>query len=92
MWDTEEVVFELKDGNNSAIITPAATEEGESVLYLLIADSYQRRSATRIVIHCRYVFTDAVYSRISNLRPQTCTFDQPTCLFLVKMRREKRIC
>jgi len=33
---TEEVVFELKDGNNSAIITPAATEEGESVLYLLM--------------------------------------------------------
>lgn len=34
--DTEEVVFELKDGNNSAIITPAVTEEGESVLYLLM--------------------------------------------------------
>jgi len=34
--DTEEVVFELKDGNNSAIITPAATEEGESILYLLM--------------------------------------------------------
>ena len=34
--DTEEVVFELKDGNNSAIITPAATEEGDSVLYLLM--------------------------------------------------------
>ena len=34
--DTEEVVFELKDGNNSAIITPAVTEERESVLYLLM--------------------------------------------------------
>jgi len=34
--ETEEVVFELKDGNNSAIITPALTEEGETVLYLLM--------------------------------------------------------
>ncbi len=34
--ETDEVVFELKDSNNSAIITPAETEEGESVLYLLM--------------------------------------------------------
>ena len=34
--ETDEVVFELKDSNNSAIITPSETEEGESVLYLLM--------------------------------------------------------
>ncbi len=34
--ETEEVVFELKDGNNSAIITPSVTPEGETVLYLLM--------------------------------------------------------
>jgi DNA polymerase-3 subunit beta len=34
--ETDEVVFELKDSNNSAIITPSELQEGESVLYLLM--------------------------------------------------------